>query len=143
MESNHINYNFDKSRERIDAILDTSDVLYEEVNEIPSRDRLTFTNGFYVKCTALFVDIRDSSSLPEKYRRPRLAKLYRTYISEVVAVMNGNPNCSEINVQGDCVWGIFDTPYKSNINSVFETTAIVSSIINIINCKLIKKIFTQ
>lgn len=139
MKSNYRTYNFDKSIERIDDILNESENVYEELNEIPSRDKLTFTNGFYVNCSALYVDIRDSSSLPDKHTRPKLAKLYRSYISEVVAIMNGNENCKEIVIEGDCVFGIFNTPYKSNINGVFSTAAQISSITDILNCKFKKK----
>jgi class 3 adenylate cyclase len=139
MESNHIAYNFDKSLTRIDEILNTSDNSYEEVNSIPSRDRLTYTNGFYTNCTALFADICNSSSLPKKYKRPTLAKIYRGFISEVIAIINGNSKCSEINVQGDCVWAVFDTPKKRDIDEVFSTAARISSIVDTLNCKFRKK----
>jgi class 3 adenylate cyclase len=139
MESNHISYDFDNSLNRIDIILNSSDNSYEEVNSIPSREKLTYTNGFYVNCTALFVDIRGSSNLPQKYRRPTLARIYRSYISEVIAIINSNSKCAEINVQGDCVWAIFDTPYKRDIDEVFGTSAQISSIVDILNCKLAKR----
>jgi class 3 adenylate cyclase len=135
MESNHCEYKYLDSFARIGDILGTKDIVYEELSSIPSRDKLTFTNGFYVKCTALFVDIRGSSQLPDKHRRPKLAKLYRAYISEVVACMNGNVNCAEVNIVGDSVWGVFDTPYKRDIDSVFLTAAIISFLIDELNCK--------
>ncbi len=81
METNHISYNIDKSATRIDDILNANNSGFEELDEIPSRDKLTFTNGFYIKVGALFVDIRDSSDLTNEHKRPTLAKLYRTYIS--------------------------------------------------------------
>lgn len=139
MESNHISYDFVKSRSRIDEILNASDNSYGELDSIPSRDKLTYTNGFYVNCTALFIDICDSSSLPEIHRRPTLAKIYRGFIAEAIAVINGNQKCSEINVQGDCVWAVFDTPKKLDINNVLGTAAQLSSIIDVLNCKLKKK----
>jgi len=124
MKSNHKIYNLESSRSRLDAYVDASNDSFEEVDEIPTRDKLTYSNGFYIKhCTALFVDIRNSSSLPEKYTRPRLAKIYRSYISEVVAVINSNPDCREVNIVGDSVYGVFNTPYKSDINEVFSTAA--------------------
>ena len=46
METNHISYNIDKSATRIDDILNASNSGFEELDEIPSRDKLTFTNGF-------------------------------------------------------------------------------------------------
>ena len=143
MESNHISYEYIKSFERIDTIIATSDNSFEELDEIPSRDKLTYTNGFYVNCSALFVDIRDSSQIPNKHTRPKLAKLYRAYISEIVAIMNGNNLCSEINIVGDCVSGIFNTPYKSNFDSVFATAAQISSFIDVLNCKFEKNNIEQ
>lgn len=135
MESHYIEYDYLKSFERIDTIIAASDNSFEELKEIPSRDKLTFTNGFYVYCSALFVDIRDSSQLPEKHTRPKLAKLYRVYLSEIVAVMNGNDVCAEVNIVGDCVTGIFKTPYKSDIESVFSTAAKIASLVDVLNCK--------
>jgi class 3 adenylate cyclase len=140
MKSNYKIYDFEKSRERIDNILKTEDKFFEEVDKIPSRDKLTFNNGFYVnKTSALFVDIRESSKLPTKYKRPVLARIYRPYISEVVAVINGDINCAEININGDCVWGVFDAQYQNQINSVFSTAAEISSVIDTLNCKYKKK----
>ncbi|MCX6055104.1 MAG: adenylate/guanylate cyclase domain-containing protein [Chloroflexi bacterium] len=139
MQTKNIDYIYLDSFERIDEILAANDNSYTEVNEIPSRDQLTFTNGFYVNCTALMIDIRDSSSLPESHNRPTLSKLYRSYISEVVAIMNGNSKCSEISIIGDGVLGIFNTPYKSDIDSIISTSAILSSLIDVYNYKLTKK----
>jgi class 3 adenylate cyclase len=136
MESNHRSYNFETSKARIDEILNTKDNSYEELKSIPSRDKLTYTNGFYVNCTALFVDIRGSSQLPKRYRRPTLARIYRSYLSEVIAIMNANSCCSEVNIQGDCVWGIFNTINRLNIDTVFVTAARISSIVDVINLKL-------
>lgn len=143
MKTSFINYKYEKSFERIDNILESSDNSFEELDEIPSRDKLTFTNGFYVNCSALFVDIRDSSSLASKHNRPKLAKLYRTYISEVVAIINGDTFCSEVNVIGDGILGIFNTTSKWGINSVFGTSAQISSLIDVLNCKFNKKDIAQ
>lgn len=136
MASNFISYDYEKSFQRIDEILATSENAFEELDSIPSREKLTFTNGFYVYCSALFVDIRGSSDLTDEHYRPKLAKLYRAYISEVVAVLNGNLQCAEISIHGDSVCGIFDTPKKWQINHVFSTGAEVASLVKALNCKL-------
>ena len=81
MEATHKNYIFSDSLDRMDEILNTDNKQYEERKSIPSRSELTFTNGFYVNCTALFVDICESSKLTEYQNRPVLAKLYRSFIS--------------------------------------------------------------
>ena len=139
METNYIQYNFESSLSRIDEILNADNKAYQEVDSIPCRSKLTHTNGFYVNCTAVFVDIRGSSKLPERHNRPVLAKIYRSFISEVVAIFNGNKNCREVNVQGDCVWAVFDTPASDDISGVLVGCAQVNSLINILNVKLQKK----
>jgi len=139
MQSNYLAYDHLKGVERLDSILEASDSSFIEVDSIPSRDKLTFTNGFYVNCSALFADIRGSADLPKKYRRPTLAKIYRAYISELVAVINGSALCSEISIVGDSVSGVFDTPFKANINAVFATAAQVASLVKILNCRLARK----
>lgn len=140
MKSNHIDYDFEKSRKRIDDILDAKDTSYEEVDKIPSREKLTFNNGFYVtKTSALFIDIRASTKMPADYTRPTLAKIYRSYISECAAIINGNRDCAEVNIHGDCVWGVFDAQYKYQIDDLFSTAAELSSIIDTLNCKYKKK----
>lgn len=139
MQTNTITYDYIKSFERIDDILDESDKSFEELNYIPARDKLTYKNGFYVQCSALFVDMRESSELPNKHKRPTLAKIYRSYISEIVAIMNGNSNCKEIEIDGDCISGIYNTPNKSDIDLMFSDSARISSLINTLNCKYEKR----
>lgn len=143
MQTNYTSYDFAKSRDRMDEILNASNDGFVESDTIPSRDRLTFTNGFYVKCTALFVDIRGSSTLPDKHTRPVLSKLYRSYISEVVAVLNGYSDCKEINIVGDCVSGIFEAQYKSQVNSAFAAAFTSASAVDTINVKLTKKGYAE
>lgn len=139
MDSNYKPYEYIPSFGRLDSILNQSDVAYEEVDSLPDRDRLTFSNGFYAYCSALFIDIRDSSRLPGKYRRPTLARIYRAYISELVAVMNGDRACREINIVGDGVWCVVNTPLKSDIDNVFKTAYTANSMIKTLNYKLDKK----
>ena len=139
MEATNKIYYFTSSLERIDEILNADNKQYEEKNSIPARSGLTFTNGYYVDCTALFVDICDSSKLPDYQNRPVLAKIYRSFISELVALFNGASKCKEVNINGDCVWAVFDTPYKDDIDSVYSTACKANALVNILNYKLNKK----
>lgn len=139
MQTNTIAYDYKKSFERIDDILDESDKSFEEVDYIPARDKLTYKNGFYVQCSALFVDMRESSELPNKHKRPTLAKIYRSYISEIVAIMNGNIDCKEIEIDGDCISGIYNTPQKTDIDSMFADAYAINSLIKTLNCKYKKR----
>lgn len=143
MKAEYSAYDFTKSRERIDEILQGSDANYTEKKSIPSRDELTFSNGFNVECSALFVDIRGSKAINSKHTKPVLAKIYKTYISELVAIMKSHPKVSEISIEGDCVWGIFDTPYTSDIDDVFAVAYRISSLIDVLNIKFKKRNYSE
>ncbi|MGO8806021.1 MAG: adenylate/guanylate cyclase domain-containing protein [Candidatus Bathyarchaeia archaeon] len=84
------------------------------------------------------MNIRQSSEPIDFQQDKVLAKLYRACVSEVFAVINGNPKCAEINLAGDFVWGIFDTPWSENIDELFSTGAKISSVIDIMNYKFKK-----
>jgi len=138
MESKNFAYTVESSDARIKEILESAET-FEEVDTIPPRTTLTYSNGYYVNCTAVFIDIRGSSKLTETHNRPVIGKLYRSYISECVAIMNAAPNCKEVFISGDCVSGIFDSTYKSQIVSAFETAGQLSTLIELLNWRLSNK----
>lgn len=145
MEANHIlKYDVDKSADRIDSILNSSNLNYEEKeHDIPSRSNLTFTNGYYVNITAIFIDIVGSSEMTDEHKRPTLAKMYRAFLSECVAIMNSEIDCKEISINGDCVWGVFNTPYTSDVDNVISVAARLNSMVKILNYKLRKHNYTE
>jgi len=71
-----------------------------------------------------------------------LAKIYRSYISEVIAVMKGNSKINDIFIEGDGVWAVFNTTKQVDVQDVFDTTAQISSLINALNKKLERKRYT-
>lgn len=133
MDGDFKDYDVDKSAERIREILDRPSTSFEEADSLPDRDKLTFTNGFYGKAAAIFVDIRDSSGMTEKYKRPKLAKIYRAFISEMVAVLNSASVVREVNIVGDCVWAVYNSAYKTNVNEVFEVACRANSLVKLLN----------
>ena len=144
MEANHtMPYDVKESSERMDEILNASNDNYSDKDSIPSRSDLTFKNGYYVNVTAIFIDIVGSSDMTDEHKRPTLAKMYRAFLSECVAIMNAETDCKEININGDCVWGVFDTPYKSDVDNVIAVAARLNSMIKILNYKLSKKKYSQ
>ncbi|MDM5181181.1 adenylate/guanylate cyclase domain-containing protein [Massilia sp. DJPM01] len=143
MEAIYSSYDFDDSRDRIDEILAGEDANYSEHKGIPARNELTFTNGFYVDVTVMFIDIRGSKELASKHKRPVLAKIYRAYISEVVAVLKGEPKINEIYIEGDGVWAVFNTTTKEDVQSVINTGGEVCSLIDVLNIKLKKRSYSE
>lgn len=138
MESKTFTFDVESSDARIREILDSAET-FDDVDTIPPRTALTYSNGFYVNCTAVFIDIRGSSKLTDTHNRPVIGKIYRSYISECVAIMNSNPDCKEVFISGDCVSGIFDSQYKSNIVGAFDTAGKLSTLIELLNWRLSNK----
>lgn len=139
MDGNHKTYSYFSSSARIAEILDQPSGQFEETDALPDRDRLTYTNGFYGRCSAIFVDIRNSSALTAKYKRPALAKLYRSFISEMVAVLNSDASVREVNIVGDCVWATYNTPYTSDIDDVFTIACRANTMRKLLNKHLTKR----
>ena len=135
---NNLNYDLSNSILRIDEYLNNQGE-YEERHAIPTRSQLTFSNGFYVDCYAVFVDIRSSSQLPQLHQKRVLAKIYRSYISELTAIMQEFDNCKEVNIVGDCVSGIFCRNNKDDVMQPFQAAYTINGIIKVLNYKLEKK----
>ncbi|MGW4340795.1 adenylate/guanylate cyclase domain-containing protein [Rhodococcus koreensis] len=139
MDGNFKPYDWTASAKRIDEILNQPAGQFEETNSLPSRDKLTYTNGFYANCTALFIDIRGSSTLTTKHKRPVLAKIYRAFISEMVAVLNSDRFVREVSIVGDCVWAVYDTPHTTDIDDVFSVAAKANTLIALLNARYEKR----
>ena len=132
MKVTNTQYNFENSLARIDEILDAPNGNYQEKDSIP-KGGLTYNNGYYVNCTAIFVDICNSSDMTDKHRRPVLAKIYRSFISEMVAMFNDFKQCREISINGDCVWAVFDTPSSQDVNRAFDAACKANSLVKVLN----------
>lgn len=143
MRSNNASYDIAQSSERIDEILATNTANYPESLTIPTHDKLNYTNGYYVDVGALFIDIRDSTGLTDVHRRPTLSKLYRCFVSECVAVINSNPYCKEVNIHGDCVWGVFEGMNSMVIREIFSSAARLKSLADLLNYKFEKNSIQQ
>ena len=135
----HFEYDINNSIKRIKDILDADYSNFTTRVHIPHRSELTFRNGFYVDVTSLFIDIVGSSNLTDVHRRPVLAKIYDCFISESIAVMTEPDICKEISINGDCVWGVFDTTSKEDLDTVFKVALQLNTTINTLNDQLGKK----
>lgn len=143
MKTNYSSYNLTNSLIRINDILNSSDNEYKDHNGIPSESSLTFKNGYYVDITVLFVDLRGSKELANKHKRPVLAKIYRSYISEVIAVLKSNVTINDIFIEGDGVWAVFNTTTNDHVNRVFDTAAQIASLTDILSIKFKKKGYSE
>ncbi len=136
MDSNPKTYDHIASAARIDGILAQPQGNYEERDSLPDRSVLTYTNGFYAK---MHCAVRGPPRLVEasgRLQAPLSGSSYRAFISETVAIFNSDTGVREINIVGDCVWAVYNTPYKRDIDGIFSLACKTNSLLQILNYKL-------
>ena len=138
MEVTFSTFNYEKSRARIDSILNNeSQEIIEKENKFPSESILTFNNTIRSTIDVIAIDIRNSTELSEalsKNKIEMLTKIYRAYISEVIALLKGNPDIERVYIEGDGIWAVFK---KNNDTArVYDTATQISAIIETLNVKL-------
>lgn len=138
---NHYKFDENKSILRVDKILN-SNKHFEYVKNIPNNNKLTFDNGYYVNVSAIFIDIVGSSKMTQNHKRPTLAKIYRCFISESIALLQSFNSCKDVNINGDCVWAIFDFN-TINADKLIEISVQILNLMDKINLILKKKGYTQ
>ena len=98
-------YDYKQGKNRVESIFDNY-MEIEEKNKLPSDDNFTFENGYLSWVTAVFVDIRDSTTIFSNNDEPT-AKLVRAFTSEIIEILRVDDNLREIGIRGDCVYAIY------------------------------------
>ena len=125
-------YDYKKGKERIEDILDNELKVIEQ-NGIPTDSAFTFTNGYYSLISAIFVDVRDSSTLFADEDREKVSKIIRSFTSEIIEILRNDDNVREIGIRGDCVYGIYTTPEKSDIWELADKTFYINTYMKMLN----------
>jgi len=124
-------YDYKQGKNRVESILDNY-MEIEEKDKLPSDDNFTFENGYLSWVTAIFVDIRDSTSLFSNNDEPT-AKLIRAFTSEIIEILRVDGNLREIGIRGDCVYAIYTTPSEAEIYECAQNAVYVNTFINMFN----------
>lgn len=136
------NYDYKKGKERIEEILDNKLEIIEG-NKIPKDDSFTFSNGYYGWVTGIFVDIRDSSTLFADENKEKVAKIIRSFTSEIIEVLRDDDNLREIGIRGDCVYAIYTTPYQNDIYELVDKTFWINTYMKMLNKLLYQRSLPQ
>lgn len=131
------NYDYKKGKERIEEILDNKLEIIEG-NKIPKDDSFTFSNGYYGWVTGIFVDIRDSSTLFADENKEKVAKIIRSFTSEIIEILRDDDNLREIGIRGDCVYAIYTSPNKNDEYELADKTFYINTYMRMLN-ELLKK----
>lgn len=138
-------YDYKQGKNRVESILDNH-MEIEEKDKLPIGDNFTFENGYLSWITAIFVDIRDSSSIFSNDDKQKVAKLIRSFTSEIIEILRDSPEESlvrEIGVRGDCVYAIYTTPKYIDEYNCARKTFYINSFINMFNKLLIDRGYSE
>ncbi|MGI6251558.1 MAG: adenylate/guanylate cyclase domain-containing protein [Anaerolineaceae bacterium] len=132
-------YDYKAGGKRVKEILDNK---LEVINQgkLPSVEELTFDNAYYSWVTAIFVDIRDSSSLFSVEDKVKVSKIVRGFTSECTEILRNDSNLREIGIRGDCVYAIYTTPYQKDIYECADKSFYINTYMIMLNTLLTEKL---
>ena len=125
-------YDYRKGKERIEDILDNELKVIEQ-NEVPTDTAFTFSNGYYSWVSAIFVDVRDSSTLFADEDKEKVSKIIRCFTSEIIEILRNDDNLREIGIRGDCVYGIYTTPRTTDVLEVANKSFYINTYMKMLN----------
>ena len=125
-------YDYRKGKERVEGILDNELKVIEQ-GRLPHDDSFTFTNGYYSWVTAIFVDIRGSSSLFADQDKEKVSKIIRSFTSEIIEILRDDDDLREIGIRGDCVYAIYTTPNNDDELEQADKTFWINSYMDMLN----------
>lgn len=125
-------YDYKEGKKRINEILNSS-VPVENKTHIPSDSAFTYENGIKSWVGSLFVDIRKSTELFNDNDDTTIAKMIRTFSSEIVEILNGSSLIKEIGIRGDCVYGIYDIVNCQDLKIILSDATNINCLILLLN----------
>ena len=131
-------YDYKNGKSRIEEILNNKMEIIEKA-KVPKDDNFTFDNGYYSWVSAIFVDIRESSKLFTDKDKEKVAKIIRSFTSEIIEILREDDNLREIGIRGDCVYAIYTTPNQSDTYEIAEKTFFINTFMEMLNILLEEK----
>lgn len=140
-------YNYKNGKSNILKILNSPNEVKESNNiseiEDSTNGSLNFENGVRGWISSIFIDIVDSSSLFQGKKDKTIAKIIRAFSSEIVDILNDTQLYRQIGIRGDCVFGVFSTPHKKDIDTVFNMAVDINTLRGMLNSLLEKGNFPK
>jgi hypothetical protein len=128
-------YNYKERKIKVEEILDNTDKV-NEVDKFPRDEDFTYTNGYKAWAGAIFVDLRDSTTLFSEYNDVDISKVIRGFTSEIIEILRqdtDNNELKEIGIRGDCVFAVYSTPKKSDIYDIARRAFYVNTYMSMLN----------
>lgn len=78
-------YDYKNRKKEVEDILDNTDEV-NEVKRFPRNEDFTYTNGYKAWASAIFVDLRDSTTLFSEHDDVEISKVIRGFTSEIIEI---------------------------------------------------------
>ncbi|NLN80790.1 MAG: hypothetical protein GX132_05335 [Erysipelotrichia bacterium] len=109
-------YDYKQRKATINNILNSNTEVSDKNNisdiESETSGSLTFSNGIRGWIVSIFVDLVNSTELFKNKNDKVIAKIIRTFASEIIQILNDTQMYKRIGVRGDCVFAIFAPPCR-------------------------------
>lgn len=127
-----MSYDYKNGKKVVEEILNNTAEI-EEKNVPKDETDLTYGNGIKSYIGSIFIDIIGSTDLIKNNSELKVAKILRAFTSEAISILNLTDNVRQIGVRGDCVYGIYSTPYTTDIYELFDLTCYLNDLIKMLN----------
>lgn len=132
-----MSYDYKEGKDRIKKILENNATIQKK--EIPNDDTdFTYDNGIKCWIGSIFVDIVGSKNIIENKEDIVVAKVLRSFTSEVISILNTSDNMRQIGIRGDCVYGVFSCSKQKDTYELADLTFYINTLI-----KMLNKLFTK
>ncbi|MFB5678768.1 adenylate/guanylate cyclase domain-containing protein [Paenibacillus terreus] len=132
---NFSGYDYKERKKKVEEILDNTDAV-NEVEKFPRDADFTYTNGYKAWAGAIFVDLRDSTSLFTNQDDIEISKVIRGFTSEIIEILKKDTDdteLKEIGIRGDCVYAVYSTPLKSDIYDINLRAVYINTYMKMLN----------
>ena len=104
---------------------------------IPKNDsEFTYENGIKSWVGAIFIDIVDSSSLFKNQKEEIIARVMRSFTSEIIDILKSNEKFRKVGLRGDCVYAIYSAEYRSDLLEIFRLAYQINTYMIMLNVLL-------
>lgn len=136
MELYHESFDLEATLKHIDEVLATVGDGVKKFPHIPNIDDLGDLDIFITTCTVVYIKIRLKSSFDNFLNNKLVTFRQReSFQSAVTSILREHPKCFDFLMHDDEIACIVDTPFKEDINMLFEQLAKINSMLSILNKK--------
>lgn len=127
-------YDYKQRKKDVEEILDNTDKV-NEVNKFPIDEEFTYTNGYKAWAGAIFIDMRDSTSLFTENEDVEIAKIIRGFTSETIEILRKDTggDLKEIGIRGDCVFAVYSINSKEDIYDIAYRAFYINTYMKMLN----------